>query len=481
MYIKSVGLTGYGPFENVNVDLWSEENPDRKVTILIGENGAGKSCFLNSFVYFLDSFICLLIRDNKRTPAPTDDSISNARNNSVVDVKFYYNSRDYDVKWVNWRSGYDAEPQGSLNQLSELVEHYRRNIKEISTCSFPLLAYYPSERSSLPSPNDSPDNKNYNQTDGYTNSTSGKTGFYDFFQWFKYIEQIRNSIVVSFDELLPYIDKLKIVDVLTEIERKQSKIDGRASQIDIVHKAIDMERVKNNNPELYRRIAQRNDLRNTPEYTCVSHAISIFLNGFTNLRVSYSPKLRFLIDKDDHPLDLLQLSQGEKSLLALVGDIARRLALMNPGLDDPLQGEGIVLIDEIDLHLHPRWQRSVVRRLRETFPNCQFILTTHSPLVISDPDNVQVLILDNGTIREEPNIYGMDVEQIFLEVMKTPLRYEPLQEKIDSLLNAIQDRDFKTAKQLRMELSAVLPQDHRELARADIILRRQEAIHAKGE
>ncbi len=62
------------------------------------------------------------------------------------------------------------------------------------------------------------------------------------------------------------------------------------------------------------------------------------------------------IDKNGQTLNVLQLSQGEKSLMALVGDIARRLAMMNPMLGNPLNGEGIVLIDEVDMHPHPTWQ-----------------------------------------------------------------------------------------------------------------------------
>ncbi len=90
-----------------------------------------------------------------------------------------------------------------------------------------------------------------------------------------------------------------------------------------------------------------------------------------------------LIDKHGETLNVSQLSQGEKSLMTLVGDIARRLAMMNPSLASPLEGDGIVLIDEVDLHLHPKWQRSLLERLTTTFPGCQFVVTTHSPLVVS--------------------------------------------------------------------------------------------------
>ena len=81
-----------------------------------------------------------------------------------------------------------------------------------------------------------------------------------------------------------------------------------------------------------------------------------------------------------------QLSAGQKAVTTLFGDIARRLILLNPKLDNPLEGQGIVLIDEIELHLHPKWQQSVLLNLPKSFPNIQFIVTTHSPQVLSTVD-----------------------------------------------------------------------------------------------
>ena len=242
---------------------------------------------------------------------------------------------------------------------------------------------------------------------------------------------------------------------------------------------LNMDKLEKNNQELYHRVINREQLLNDPQYFAVLHALEIFMPGYSHLRIQRKPRMRMMINKGQQQLDILQLSQGEKSLLALVGDIARRLAMMNPALDDPLKGEGIILIDEIDLHLHPRWQRNIVRRLRETFPKCQFILTTHSPVVISDPDNIQILLLKNGGIEALNNLYGMDIEQVILEVMDTPLRHEDLQKKLDDLMDAIQDRDYGLAHKLRTELSKILPPDHRELIRADIFLRRQEALDEK--
>ena len=70
-------------------------------------------------------------------------------------------------------------------------------------------------------------------------------------------------------------------------------------------------------------------------------------------------------------------------MIALVGDLARRLVVANPMQEEPLLGTGIVLVDEIELHLHPEWQKSILPRPLQTFPNVQFVVTTHSPLVLA--------------------------------------------------------------------------------------------------
>ena len=132
---------------------------------------------------------------------------------------------------------------------------------------------------------------------------------------------------------------------------------------------------------------ERTERGDNPSYlgdravAAISRALITFLDGFENLRVQQEP-LRLLVDKDSVALDLSQLSDGERSFLAMICDLGRRLALANPLLDNPLHGAGVVLIDELELHLHPKWQRDVTEKLRRTFPNIQFIATTHSPFVI---------------------------------------------------------------------------------------------------
>ena len=164
---------------------------------------------------------------------------------------------------------------------------------------------------------------------------------------------------------------------------------------------------------------ERTERRDNPNYlgnravAAISHALTTFLGGFENLRVQEEP-LRLLVDKDGETLDLSQLSDGERSFLAMICDLGRRLALANPRLDNPLHGAGVVLIDELELHLHPKWQREVREKLRSTFPNIQFIATTHSPFVIQDLRPGEFINLD---LEESVEYADRSIEDIAENVM----------------------------------------------------------------
>ena len=128
--------------------------------------------------------------------------------------------------------------------------------------------------------------------------------------------------------------------------------------------------------------------------TVLRSAVRKFLPNYKDLRPDPESNSRLVIDHSGMTLDASQLSDGERGVLALVLDIARRLSQANPSLDDPLRnGEAIVLIDELDLHLHPKWQRTIVDHLTGVFPRCQFIATTHSPQLVAsvEPEQIQVL------------------------------------------------------------------------------------------
>jgi predicted ATP-binding protein involved in virulence len=148
-------------------------------------------------------------------------------------------------------------------------------------------------------------------------------------------------------------------------------------------------------------------------FLAMRRATEAFLEGFGELEVETEP-LRLLVSKGRDRFSISQLSDGERSFIAILGDLIRRLSLANPELDDPLQGHGIVLIDELELHLHPQWQRQIVEKLRSLFPNIQFIATTHSPFIVQTLRVGELIALD-PTITGDYS--GRGLEEVSMSVM----------------------------------------------------------------
>lgn len=197
--------------------------------------------------------------------------------------------------------------------------------------------------------------------------------------------------------------------------------------------------------------AENERIRDEPSYVdrdlqAVRAAVESFTQ-FTDLRIRRKPSLRMTVKKDNTELNVLQLSDGEKCLLALVGDLARRLSLLNTDKENPLEGEGVVLIDEIDLHLHPKWQRSVVASLERTFPNCQFIITTHSPQVVGELPPESVLLLRDGVfLGHAERSLGLSSGEVLEELMEGKAKNVDFQEKITRIQRDIEDEAYDDAR-----------------------------------
>lgn len=150
-----------------------------------------------------------------------------------------------------------------------------------------------------------------------------------------------------------------------------------------------------------------------PELQAVRRAIELMFPDLSEPHIEVNP-LRFVVKKDDQFLNIDQLSDGYKTLLGLVIDLSSRMAMANPKVSDPLAVESVVMIDEVDLHLHPAWQQRVVMDLLRTFPNTQFILTTHSPFVVEAVNNllkrsqVKNLILNLEASDDVQNLYPLE-------------------------------------------------------------------------
>lgn len=182
----------------------------------------------------------------------------------------------------------------------------------------------------------------------------------------------------------------------------------------------------------------------------LNHALNSALHGFLDTYGDVypvdEPKPTLQIKKGEMVLDILQLSDGERSMIAVVIDLARRLALANPHLSNPLrEGHAVVLIDELDLHLHPAWQRTICERLTSTFPNCQFIATTHSPQIIGEviPENI-TLIEAGRTIKPRQSL-GMDTNWILEFIMGTATRNDSTKKMLSMIETLIEEENYQEA------------------------------------
>lgn len=183
-----------------------------------------------------------------------------------------------------------------------------------------------------------------------------------------------------------------------------------------------------------------------------------FLQTCSGLRaINRDEKPQLLISKDGIELDVRFLSEGERAMLALSLDLGRRLSQANPGLDDPVgDGMGVVFIDELDMHMHPIWQRQIGGMLTQTFRNCQFIATTHSPQIIAETQPNQVVILKqvDGRIVAQHcgQAYGLDTNYVLEYIMGTPSRPEPTKAAISEVEDALEAGDLELARKKLAQL-----------------------------
>ena len=162
-----------------------------------------------------------------------------------------------------------------------------------------------------------------------------------------------------------------------------------------------------------------------PRLAAVRDAVVKLVPEVSDLRMlGRPPQLALTLTSDGQEPRLLfvsQLSSGFRTMVALAMDVARRMADLNPHLSDPTQSPGVILIDEIDLHLHPRWQQLVVKGLLEAFPNVQFIMTTHSPQVLTTLKEDNILKLhwmnDRLSFERPPSTNGAEAGRLLTAVM----------------------------------------------------------------
>ncbi|MDE6793868.1 MAG: AAA family ATPase [Muribaculaceae bacterium] len=244
---------------------------------------------------------------------------------------------------------------------------------------------------------------------------------------------VKYSVNRSLIDIPTHVHKKHVLDAMSLYE---GKIDGGSnlrSFFEWFREREDIEREE--------REERKSFLYEDPQLTVVRRAISEVMGDYGDLHTRRKAPAGFELRKNGKIFRVEELSDGEKCYLTLIGDIARRLAICNPTLQNPLMGIGIVLIDELELHLHPSWQCEVIDKLRDVFPNCQFFITTHSPHIVQNlrlDKEDSMIVLTEGKVHNVEASYGSPVDEILSEVFGLqslrPLPVAKLTNRIWSLL-----------------------------------------------
>ncbi len=223
--------------------------------------------------------------------------------------------------------------------------------------------------------------------------------------------------------------------------------------------------------------------REIKEYEAFKERVAGFMQKISDLderpELYFSSQLEQLVYQEkDEAMPVSNLSAGYQSLLWMVMNLTYRLALLNPEKWEAMEeAEGIVLIDEIDMHLHPKWQWNIISALEETFPNVQFILATHSPIVISSCKNERmIMIAEDQEVIYLEDAYGYSVQDVLNFRQGTTERPREIKKLTGLFEEAIEQDELEQAERLIEKMSEILGSDHIDVrgARDELRLNRWE-------
>ncbi len=336
-------LENFRSFQACELDL----RPD--LTVLVAENGQGKTALLEAIAIAFDAIFAPITNRKRSTGfARTDIRRIQGEGGFMIpqpSVSFFAKG-SLAGREIGWSRTLDSSKKartdwGGLKELESLLDEWSSDLqqKNPSSQTFPLAVYYGTSRvlgNRDKSARNSYDRPDHTRSSAYANALSSTSSFADFAAWYEgMMKRIRFTTQANFHLVA------QIAAVRTAINEVLRPTDW--SNIDWVF------------PE-----DSREETNHEPGYLSVEHPT----NG----------KL---------PVSLL--SDGVRNMIAMVADLAYRCVLLNPHLRGKaaLETPGILLVDEIDLHLHPRWQQLVVESLRNAFPCFQLVLSTHSPHLLS--------------------------------------------------------------------------------------------------
>jgi predicted ATP-binding protein involved in virulence len=518
--LKEIHLQNFRLFEDINVQF------DDKLTVLIGENGAGKTALLKGIVKSLNVFTekmktALTNVDFKTIYKDSDIQYDKKQSITTLHVDFL------EIEKLLPESGSIEDFQKKLEQstsetdIQKIIEGIDTQLEALNTMLRQTTNDEDSEKlhekmQELSLFKDKTEEKEFLQQN--EDKTSENSPKWESLEW--EIRQTKTNAQISKFSELKELDRL--ANQVHEADRRDESLSlpvvvYYSSERLAVHEKNQLGEEDTSVFNTYDDALNgkslnfkwflnwfiwKEDNRSTEQtlLDTIQSAIFTILNDdenvFKSLKTNRTRRndYRLIMEKGKAKIEINQLSSGEKSLFVLVSDLARRLSLANPQSENPLKdGQGIVLIDEIDLHLHPRWQRKVLTCLQEIFPKIQWVVTTHSPLVISgyDISPQQVLILTEEEDTNHKMVIsladlhvhnsGVEPNRILEEIMRVRLRDKMAEDKMADLSKLLNPVDFEkpSTRQLMDELTKRFGTDDSFIKRAEHtfkILNRKKAV-----
>lgn len=387
------------------------------MNVFIGNNGSGKSSVLRAIRILYSWFAARLRNPKGNGEVISYDDIRRGADYSFLSIEVTESGRK--VAWQLYRPQSTFREQTKFKtDLSGMTE-FVSSLAEGNAQHWPMMSFYEVSRSISNPPLRIRKRHKLEAMDLYDKDSIGAgTNFNAFFRWFREKEDIENQMRLDSDPAY------------------------RDSQLECIRKSI----------------------------------LSVF-SDFSGFRVNRHNK-SFEITKKGEVFRFSQLSDGEKCYLGLVMDIARVLAITTNGAEDALESENVIVIDELDLHLHPWWQAGVMGRLKRVFPHCQFFITTHSPYILSelDTNTGNLFVLEDGNVsRTSDNPYGRPVDGILLQDFgQRTLRNPHVTKLLEEAWGCVREgaTDGEKFESLLQELQDLIPGDI-EIVRIDHARRRR--------
>ncbi|MFT4925668.1 MAG: putative ATP-binding protein involved in virulence [Phenylobacterium sp.] len=375
--LNKLKLIDFRKFSSLDVTF------DPKLTVFIGNNGAGKTTIADAIAKTF-SWINARIETKGRSSRPINEADINIHSQHYAEVSTSISLGDthYESSLARSIKGAESNKNSYLESLRNFSDIYRvvndkQRQQQQPEINIPLFAYYSVERSHTKSTQtfdieklkDIDPSSRFDALD--SSALGGSGNFKQFLEWFITLDNLINASPQAQSETLKRdINALEAV-VTSQQHALSSLLEEKKALYQTI---IDQQ----STGQQQRRIKLHSTIKQSIIKT-VPDVSQLFVDRTLG-------RAELKINIDDNEINVFQASHGQQILISLIADITRRLVLLNPQLDNPTHGQGIVLIDEIELHLHPKWQQGIIQSLQRTFANIQFIITTHSPQVLSTVD-----------------------------------------------------------------------------------------------